>query len=793
MSSASISNPGATASITSATAVSLSLGSWDVQVADISARAAYDGSAAGFSVLVSDTGSGRAAVYTKNSATSADWSDPAYYTGPTGATGATGPAGSDGVDGADGADGNGFAWRSDWALYTNYIINDVAHHNDVSYVCVATHTANNNDEPGVGAGWDAKWDVFNHSDMLASTYDPTGAGDDAFSMDNMAEGANTKIMTAAERVRLGIVPVYVATRTALKALSTSNYTLAFVTESGTGGLFSFRSGDYSAEVTADTEEGVYVEATDTASTSGAWVREGDFLASGLKPEWFGADGTSANDHTGITKADALARTIGSFVSLERRIYNIAAPLVVYDGSRWIGSGWHAGYDGGVQYSSGCVIKLAASSDCNMIEQVASPSKRESFYLADFALYGDGGNQTNVGNTADGTTGIYQLDRAGIYITDAYNTTLLRVRCENMRGAGFQVYGKSQGVTNLFFESCSAYNCRTYCAYIGGAATDVRFSGQGDWGYGRCGGVRLGTSCTMVGQTVWASQCQDPTEAATHSAGTGTVVTSQGGIIMAGDNNKVSSCRSEGHAGHGIKIANSTIGNEVSDNTIYAVSSTATTTGSFDGINIGTNAARPHVTGNKVKSALSGGYYPRYALMCESGVASPTILGNDLNAVGANGVIRTGTAAVSGVDPTTAITDWSWISTDIKAYVDSVQNITAATTIFYNTESYDQTGEFNNGTYTFVPLHSGEYTVEASVLGSMSAADYVSLIVWNGTSEEVRIGQTLFSTTGKNTIVGGSKKVHLTAGTSYTVRATPGSGTFTTVVGSTFSFLRITRA
>lgn len=202
MSSASISNPGTTASITSATAVSLSLGSWDVQVADIAARAAYNSGAAGFSVLVSDTGSGRAAVYTKNSATSGDWSDPAYYTGPTGATGATGPAGADGIDGADGADGNGFLWRAQWALYTDYAINDVAFNNDVSYVCVAAHTADNNDEPGVGAGWDAKWDVFNYSDMLASIYDPTGVGDDAFSMDNMVEGADTKIMTAAERAKI---------------------------------------------------------------------------------------------------------------------------------------------------------------------------------------------------------------------------------------------------------------------------------------------------------------------------------------------------------------------------------------------------------------------------------------------------------------------------------------------------------------------------------------------------------------------------------------------------------------
>lgn len=39
-------------------------------------------------------------------------------------------------------------------------------------------------------------------DMLASTYDPTAVAGDAFSMDNMVEGTNTKILTAAERTKL---------------------------------------------------------------------------------------------------------------------------------------------------------------------------------------------------------------------------------------------------------------------------------------------------------------------------------------------------------------------------------------------------------------------------------------------------------------------------------------------------------------------------------------------------------------------------------------------------------------
>lgn len=55
---------------------------FDVQVDGLADRASYDDRPAGYRVLVSNTGDGRSAIYSKNSAASADWSDPAYITGP---------------------------------------------------------------------------------------------------------------------------------------------------------------------------------------------------------------------------------------------------------------------------------------------------------------------------------------------------------------------------------------------------------------------------------------------------------------------------------------------------------------------------------------------------------------------------------------------------------------------------------------------------------------------------------------------------------------------------------------
>jgi hypothetical protein len=60
---------------------------FDVQVNALADRAAYNAAAAGFKVLVSNVGDGRAALYSKNSATSGDWSNPSYITGPNGAAG----------------------------------------------------------------------------------------------------------------------------------------------------------------------------------------------------------------------------------------------------------------------------------------------------------------------------------------------------------------------------------------------------------------------------------------------------------------------------------------------------------------------------------------------------------------------------------------------------------------------------------------------------------------------------------------------------------------------------------
>ncbi|EKF39812.1 hypothetical protein NA8A_24009 [Nitratireductor indicus C115] len=106
---------------------------FDAQVADLAGRAAYDDEAEGFKVLVSDVGDGRAAIYSKDSGASADWSDPAYVTGPQGSTGDIGGVAfqfDDGTTDADPGAGNIRANNADLSAATTLFVSKINRYGD---------------------------------------------------------------------------------------------------------------------------------------------------------------------------------------------------------------------------------------------------------------------------------------------------------------------------------------------------------------------------------------------------------------------------------------------------------------------------------------------------------------------------------------------------------------------------------------------------------------------------------------------------------------------------------------
>lgn len=116
---------------------------------------------------------------------------------------------------------------------------------------------------------------------LIKTVDGSGSGLDADTVDGQHASA---FQTA------------VATRTALKALDTTSVTNVLLKEAGREGTFAWKTGDYSALVTLDTQGGYVLKADAVASTVGAWVR----VTNWLSPKMFGAIGDdSTNDDTAV--------------------------------------------------------------------------------------------------------------------------------------------------------------------------------------------------------------------------------------------------------------------------------------------------------------------------------------------------------------------------------------------------------------------------------------------------------------------------------------------------------------
>ncbi|WP_421930125.1 hypothetical protein [Nitratireductor rhodophyticola] len=87
-----------------------------------------------------------------------------------------------------------------------------------------------------------------------------------------------------------VVPV--DDRDALKALDPGQVEAVYLKEADREGIFVWRSGDYSTEIAADTQEGIYIKADGVAATVGAWVRKFDGV---YWFHWFGVVGDGTTD------------------------------------------------------------------------------------------------------------------------------------------------------------------------------------------------------------------------------------------------------------------------------------------------------------------------------------------------------------------------------------------------------------------------------------------------------------------------------------------------------------------
>lgn len=229
-------------------------------------------------------------------------------------------------------------------------------------------------------------------------------------------------------------PVYVATRTALKAIDTTKDTTAILTESGREGTFIWRSGDYSTQIAADTLEGLYVKATAIASTAGSWVRQRDDL--GVNITWFGAlCDNSTDDAAAINSAIANLSVTGGKVSIPGPSV-VASPIVCGNGTSSVLS---------TRYG----IHLVGTSLPNFIKDGSHPTANASA----LRFTGSSGQSilTFYGPMIGWGVENLVIDAGGITNT-----------------IGLNVYSASMGVTNnLVFKDCkTAYATNCYSGLTG---------------------------------------------------------------------------------------------------------------------------------------------------------------------------------------------------------------------------------------------------------------------------------------------------------------------------------------
>lgn len=131
--------------------------------------------------------------------------------------------------------------------------------------------------------------------VTANIKGPTGSAGPGSG--DMLKASNLSDLVSIPTARLNlIVNTYASTRTILKALDTTKDLVCYLTETGREGTWVWKSGNFAAQVTADTLEGMFCKADAIATTSGAWVRVYD---GSIQAAWFGAKGDNSTDNAAI--------------------------------------------------------------------------------------------------------------------------------------------------------------------------------------------------------------------------------------------------------------------------------------------------------------------------------------------------------------------------------------------------------------------------------------------------------------------------------------------------------------
>lgn len=283
---------------------------------------------------------------------------------------------------------------------------------------------------------------------------------------------------------LDVAP-YVATRTALKALDTTKDTAVLLKEAGREGTFVWKTGDYSAQIAADTQEGVYLKANAIASTSGAWVR----VYSRLSVEFFGAStsATAAANTTAVQAAVNFAQSYTGYLFFPA-LYSLSGTITVANNVVLEGV---SAFTSGITTTTGAAISLVPSTGISNnntwygirylsiistdagahygIEYASTGSE----YLSNFEIVGCYLSGTSGGANFDSTgstVGIFSCTirrnwfNNGMVIKDGGDSITILENTINGNGIGILVNALKAGARQLVVRN-NNITTRSECVYL----------------------------------------------------------------------------------------------------------------------------------------------------------------------------------------------------------------------------------------------------------------------------------------------------------------------------------------
>jgi len=174
-------------------------------------------------------------------------------------------------------------------------------------------------------------------------FDPLPSGGTTNQILKKNSNTNYDVSWASPTVVTGNFVTNAADITALKAVDTTTFQWANLAAAGRIGQFAWTLGNFTTQIAADTNNGIYVKANAIAASTGAWVRVFDFQT--YKSRWFG----TVNDYT--TDNTTLINNIIIVANLINTSAIAAQQSAVY-----------IDIEGGVKFSSANVNFLNSSSN-----------------------------------------------------------------------------------------------------------------------------------------------------------------------------------------------------------------------------------------------------------------------------------------------------------------------------------------------------------------------------------------------------------------------------------------------